>query len=206
MYSKCVKFFDMINPNNHSLSGMPDVHFSVAGIQHQLTLLDTNKASGPDNISPFILKHCCNEISPSYMTSNFHPVYWHRYSNVCPVFKKGNQTHASNYRPISLTSICCKTIEHIIYHSIIQHLNSHNVLIANQHGFRSQHSCTTQLISLLEDLSYSMDHHQQTDVILLQKLLTVFHTRDSFWSLGVTVLLTIFVTGSAPGLLKDLSK
>ena len=53
------------------------------------------------------------------------------------------------------------------YHSIIQHLNSHNVLITNQHGFRSQHSCTTQLISLLEDLSYSMDHHQQTDVILL---------------------------------------
>jgi len=32
---------------------------------------------------------------------------------------------------------------------------------------RSQHSCTTQLISLLEDLSYSMDYRQQTDVILL---------------------------------------
>ena len=59
-------------------------------------------------------------------------------------------------------------MEHIIYHSIIQHLNSfRNVLIENQHGFRSQHSCVTQLISLLEDLSYSMDHHQQTDVILL---------------------------------------
>ena len=87
--------------------------------------------------------------------------------NVCPVFKKGNRTHASNYHPISLTSICCKTMEHIIYHSAIQHLNSFNVLIENQHGFRSQHSCVTQLNSLLEDLSYSMDHHQQTDVILL---------------------------------------
>ena len=88
-------------------------------------------------------------------------------ANVCPVFKKGNRTHASNYRPISLTSICCKTMEHIIYHSIIQHLNSFNVLIENQHGFRSQYSCVTQLISLLKDLSYSTDHHQQTDVILL---------------------------------------
>ena len=58
-------------------------------------------------------------------------------------------------------------MEHIIYHSIIPHLNSFNVLIENQHGFRSQHSYVTQLISLLEDLSYSMDHHQQTDVILL---------------------------------------
>ena len=62
---------------------------------------------------------------------------------------------------------CCKTMEHIIYHSIIPHLNSFNVLIENQHRFRSQHSCVTQLISLLEDLSYSMDHHQQTDVLLL---------------------------------------
>ena len=59
-------------------------------------------------------------------------------------------------------------MEHIIYHSIIQHLNSFNVLIENQHGFRSQHSSVTQLISLLEDLSYFMDHHQQTDVILLE--------------------------------------
>ena len=66
-----------------------------------------------------------------------------------------------------LVICCCKTMEHIIYHSIIPHLNSFNVLIENQHGFRSQHSCVTQLISLLEDLSYSMDHHQQTDVSLL---------------------------------------
>ena len=67
----------------------------------------------------------------------------------------------------NLVICCCKTMEHIIYHSIIPHLNSFNVLIENQHGFRSQHSCVIQLISLLEDLSYSMDHHQQTDVILL---------------------------------------
>jgi len=54
----------IMNPNNHPLSEMPDITFSIAGIQHQLSLLDSNKASGPDNISPFILKHCCNEMSP----------------------------------------------------------------------------------------------------------------------------------------------
>ena len=42
------------NPVN-LLPTMPSITFSVAGIQHQLSLLDTNKASGPDNIHPCIL-------------------------------------------------------------------------------------------------------------------------------------------------------
>ena len=54
----------VMNQSNNLLPGMPDTTFSVTGIQHQLSILDTNKASGPDNISPFILKHCSNEISP----------------------------------------------------------------------------------------------------------------------------------------------
>ena len=41
---------------------MPNITFLTNGIQHQLSVLDTNKAGGPDNISPFILKHCANEI------------------------------------------------------------------------------------------------------------------------------------------------
>jgi len=31
-------------PNNHPLPGMVDINFSIAGIQHQLSLLDMNKA------------------------------------------------------------------------------------------------------------------------------------------------------------------
>ena len=88
-------------------------------------------------------------------------------ANVCPVFKKGNHTSTANYRPISLTSVCSKTMEHIIYHSIMNHLNSNSILIDTQHGFRSQHSCVTQLISLIEDLSHALDQQKQTDVILL---------------------------------------
>ena len=48
-------------------------------------------------------------------------------------------------------------MEYIIYHSAMEHLNSNNILIDDQHGFRSQHSCVTQLISLVEDLSYVPD-------------------------------------------------
>jgi len=68
---------------------------------------------------------------------------------------------------ITLTSICAKTMEHIIYHSIMDHLDQNNILIENQHGFRSNHSCVTQLITLTEDISYALDHQKQIDIILL---------------------------------------
>jgi len=113
---------DTNNPEN-TLPSMPKITISVAGIQQQLSLLDTNKASGPDIISSYILKNCVNEISPTLkviftqsLDTGVLPSDW-LIAIVCPVFKKGNRTNVANYRPISLTSICSKTMEHIIYHS-----------------------------------------------------------------------------------------
>ena len=37
-----------------------------------------------------------------------------RTANVTPAFKKGQKYQADNYRPISLTSVCCKIMEHVI--------------------------------------------------------------------------------------------
>ena len=65
---------------------------------------------------------------------------------------------------ISLTSVCSKVMVHVIYHSIMSHLNRNNVLSGNQH---SGYSCFTQLISLIEDLNFHMDHNTQVDMILL---------------------------------------
>ena len=73
---------------------MPVITFSTAGIQHQLSLLDTNKARGPDNISPYILKNCANEVSSvlqviftQSLDTGMLPSDW-LLANVCPVFKK----------------------------------------------------------------------------------------------------------------------
>jgi len=47
-----------------SIPDIPDIAFSVEGICQLLSELDTNKASGPDEIPPFVLKHCAEEILP----------------------------------------------------------------------------------------------------------------------------------------------
>jgi hypothetical protein len=44
-----------------------------------------------------------------------------RTANVSPVYKKGLKSAAENYRPISLTSVFCKILEHIIARNIMQH-------------------------------------------------------------------------------------
>ena len=49
----------------------------------------------------------------------------------------------------------------------MDHIQLNNILIDNQHGFRPGVSCQTQLISLMEDVSYALDNQLQTDLILL---------------------------------------
>ena len=130
-----------ISDTINAIPDMPTLTTSQSGIQCLLSTLDVQKSSGPDLISPYVLKHCADGIAPilqvtftqSLSTSSLLSDWLS--ANICPVFKNGNRSSASNYRPISLTSICAKTMEYIIYHFIMDHLNQHNVLIENQHGF-----------------------------------------------------------------------
>ena len=48
----------------------------------------------------------------------------------------------------------------------MDHIQLNNILIDNQHGFRPGFSCQTQLISLMEDVSYALDNQLQTDFLL----------------------------------------
>ena len=84
-----------------------------------------------------------------------------------PFLKKGEQYDPANYRPVSLTCIVCKLMEHIVVSSMMQHFEENNILTRNQHGFRRQRSCETQLLELSEELFTSMEKGQQTDVLIM---------------------------------------
>ena len=61
-----------------------------------------------------------------------------------PNFRDG--TNTGNYCPISLTSICSKLLENIIYSSVFSHVKEYKILHEEQHGFQAGKSCETQLI------------------------------------------------------------
>jgi len=84
---------------------------------------------------------------------------------ITPIYKGGRK--AENYRPISLTSIVCKTLEHVIYSHIINYLESNGILTQSQHGFRKSRSCETQLIETVNSLTKSLNNRKQVDSILL---------------------------------------
>lgn len=93
-----------------------------------------------------------------------------------PVYKKGSRTEAQNYRPISLTSVPCKLLEHIMLRHIMIHLDAHNMLIDHQHGFRSNRSFETQLINTIEDLACSINYRNQTDLLITGFLEGIRHS------------------------------
>ena len=145
------------------------------GIINLLRNLDNKKANGPDKLPTTLLTITAFEIADvvtflffqSYETGQL-PKDW-RNAHVVPVFKKGEKYDPCNYRPVSLTAVLCKIMEHLIYRNIIHHLEDNETLFANQHGFRKNHSCESQLILTVEDLAKNLhvDHGDQMDMIIL---------------------------------------
>ena len=147
------------DPSNiPTLEGEPfpdiqQIHIHLEGVIQLLLNLKPFKAEGHDNLLYYFLKDVASEIAPSLclifqasLNQGMLPEIW-KSASVVPIYKKGKKDDPSNYRPISLTCICSKILEHIIYSCIYEHLNCHQVLTDQQHGFRQYRSCVTQLIT-----------------------------------------------------------
>ena len=85
----------------------------------------------------------------SLSTGRIHDAW--KLSRVVPVFKSGDPHTASNYRPISLQPICCKLLEKVIHGSVLQYLNSKNILTDRQFGFLPNSSTTDALTTALHE-------------------------------------------------------
>ena len=150
-----------------------DITIMEEGVTKLLKNVKISKASSLDNIPSVILKNCAHELSPA-LSSIFQqslntgdlPNDW-RNATIAPVFKKGDWHMPANYRPVSLTTVCCKLLEHFICRHMMIHLEDNKILSSLQHRFRSGHSCENQLIVTMDDLLKSIDKRVQTDMMIL---------------------------------------
>ena len=133
-----------------------DIDITLNGIVKLLNDLNPTKSHGSDNLSPKVLRELVIEFWPlllliyrkSLHTSEV-PEDW-RKANVTPVFKKDQYYQAENYRPISLTSVCCEIMEHIVASTIMNHGEDNITLYPLQHGFRCSRSCDVLISSFDE--------------------------------------------------------
>lgn len=163
----------MPDMDKEKYSPMNEINITENGVRKLLKLLNPNKASGPDELIPRVLQVLHQELAPAVTllfqkTLNLGqtPVDW-KHAFVCPIYKKGARHDPSNYRPVSLTCILCKQMEHIVVSNLMKHLENNKILSECQHGFRSKRSCETQLTGLIQDLTSHMDNRKQLDMIVL---------------------------------------
>ena len=90
-----------------------------------------------------------------------------KHARVVPICKKSSKHDPANNRPVSLTCICCKLLEHILYSHISAQLDQLNILTDVQHGFRAKRSCETPLVCTIDDLAKNLERGRKSDVIIL---------------------------------------
>ena len=104
-------------------------------VESLLQKLSLNKAIGPDLVPARILKDYTDDIAPIlqliYQQSldiGIVPDDW-KMANVAAIFKKGDCKIAPNYMQVLLTCISCKILEHIVFYSIKNHVDLHQILV-----------------------------------------------------------------------------
>ena len=155
----------------HSPLQISQLSLSPAEVLNALSVLDVNKATGPDKIPAKLLKNCAPCISNSLCTI-FNkclqlgklPAAW-KVANIIPIHKNGSPGEVSNYRPISLLPLVSKVLERCVYNHLIEHISSqlHNL----QYGFLKGKSTTSQLLQVLNEIGELLDKRVQVDTIYL---------------------------------------
>lgn len=156
-----------------SANYVSDVFFTPEDVRKLLLKINPNKAMGPDDIHPRVLKELADCIYfPLFcifrmsLDSGVVPEMW-KLANVTPIFKKGDKLTTENYRPVSLTSQVCKLCEKLVRERIVNFFESNNIFCNEQHGFRKGRSCLTNLLTTLEDWTFLYDNGLPFDALYL---------------------------------------
>ena len=83
-------------------------------------------------------------------------------AKVTPIFKSGDQSLVSNYRPISVLPVFSKLLERIMYNRVLNYLNNKNLLYEKQFGFQNNSSTDHAILNLVNKISDSFDQGKFT--------------------------------------------
>ena len=157
----------------HQTEISDDLVITEKVILKELESLDITKSMGPDNLNARVLHETRQKIAPiltRILTESWQsgelPHDW-KLANVSAIHKKDSKTDPNNYRPISLTAICCKIMERIIKRHIFNFLFRNYIISDQQFGIVPGRSTTLQLLRALEDWTAELDSGNEVDIIYI---------------------------------------
>ena len=128
-------------PKKRHETPMQKLEITRLDVYKMLKSLNINKSPGPDGIHPRILVELSDQIAipltiifKNSLRTHTIPCEWKK-ASITAILKKGNKHLASNYRPISLTSVVCKGFEHLIRAHIIEYMKRNKLISNKQFGF-----------------------------------------------------------------------
>ena len=142
-------------------------------IYTRLDKLQTDKSPGPDQLHPRILYETRDVIAyPLFLIFNKSletgklPGDW-KLAEVTAIYKKGAKHDRSNYRPVSLTNVCCKILESLIRDHMLNYLLANKLLSTKQYGFIKNRSTSLQLLQIMDKWTDYLEYGGQVDVMYL---------------------------------------
>jgi len=130
---------------------------STGEIENIIKSLKPKNSSGYDGISTKLVKICSPFISSPLahiynksLSSVIFPDCL-KYAIVKPLFKKGDKSKISNYRPIFILSSFSKILEKVTYNQLQEHLNKYGILAEEQFGFRADSKTNKSMYKLINE-------------------------------------------------------
>ncbi|KAG8284048.1 hypothetical protein J6590_108227 [Homalodisca vitripennis] len=130
---------------------------------------------------PAGIKHDLLLLYNRIFIENKFPVSWRR-SHVIALHKMGqDSTSPGSYRPISLTSSLCKTLERMVNRRLVWFLEKNNLLSAPQCGFRQGRSSTDHLITMETAILNAFIQRRQMTAVFFD----LMKAYDTAWRRGI---------------------
>lgn len=170
----------------------PITPVSVSELGELVRRLKVKKAPGADGIPNRILK-MLPEILLTILVVIFNaalqnahfPSAW-KEATVIGIHKPGKpRTSAASYRPISLLKTLGKLFERVIQTRIWKFISDSNLLIDEQFGFRSRHSCVQQVHRLTEHILRRLNFGKSSSFPTGAIFLDVAKAFDKVWHNGL---------------------
>jgi hypothetical protein len=157
--------------NSINQNKLSTILFTPSLVKRVIRQLNGKAKGGPDDIPPLFFKQCCNQLSSPMafvfnqcMNQGYLPPVWLQ-AFITPIFKKGDKTDPTNYRPIALTCTMCKIMETVIKDQILDFLLRNKLISKHQHGFMRHHSTATNLLECTHDWFVGLSNSNNIDVI-----------------------------------------